>query len=54
MLDPFNEEDRFSLDLLDEASLREKQARSELPDLVANFCGLERPDAEDKKKCSEK
>ena len=34
-------EDRFSFDLLDEASLRQKQARSELLDRVANFCGLE-------------
>ena len=33
-----------------QASLREKQARSELLDKVAKFCGLERSDAEDKKK----
>ena len=36
-----------SVDILDEASLRKKQALSELLDWVANFCGLERSGTED-------
>ena len=50
VLDPFNEEDRFSLDLIDEASLREKQAHSEIYSYwVSQFCNLERSDGEDKR-----
>ena len=47
-LDPFAE-DIFSLDLQDEASLREKQARSEVLDCLAEFCQLDRSNAEAKK-----
>ena len=45
--DPHAEEDKLSVDILDEASLREKQARSELLDRVAKFCDLKRTDSED-------
>ena len=46
---PFAEDDRYSLDLQDEAFLREKQARSEVSDRVEEFCQLERANAEEKK-----
>ena len=39
----------FSVVLENEAVLREKQARSEVLDPVAKFCGLERANAEAKK-----
>ena len=49
-LDPFaGEDDNFSIDLDNEAVLREKQARSEVLDRVAEFCGLARANAESKK-----
>ena len=39
----FNEEE-FSVDLDNEAVLKEKQARSEVLDKVAEFCNLDRQD----------
>ena len=42
-------EENFSLDLDNEAALREKQARSEALDRVAEFCKLDRQDPEAKK-----
>ena len=45
--DPFAEdEDSFSIDLDNEVVLREKLARSEVLDRVAEFCGLARANAE--------
>ena len=48
-LDPFAANDSFFLDLQYEASLREKQTRSEVLDRVAEFCQLDRANAEGKK-----
>ena len=44
----YNEEE-FSIDLDNEAVLREKQARSEALDRVAEFCNLDRQDPETQK-----
>ena len=46
--DLYNEEE-FSIDLDNEAVLREKQARSEALDSVAEFCNLDRQDPESQK-----
>ena len=48
-LDSLYGEENFSLDLDDEAALREKQARSEALDRVAEFCKLDRQDPEAKR-----
>ena len=46
--DPFYEGDKLSsVDILDEASLCERQAHSELLDRIAKLCGLERSSTED-------
>ena len=48
-LDSLYGDENFSLDLDIEAALREKQARSEALDRVAEFCKLDRQDTEAKK-----
>ena len=48
-LDPFAQDDNFSLNLQDIAALREKEAHSEVLDRVAEFCQLDRANAEAKK-----
>ena len=48
-LDSLYGDENFSLDLDNEAALREKQARSEALDRVAEFCKLDRQDTEAKK-----
>ena len=48
-LDPFAEDDNFSLNLQDNAALREKEAHSEVLDRVAEFCQLDTANAEAKK-----
>ena len=47
-LDSLFEDENFSLDLDNEAALREKQARSEALDKVAEFCKLDRQDSDAK------
>ena len=49
ILDSLYGDENFSLDLDNEAALREKQARSEALDRVAEFCKLDRQDTEAKK-----
>ena len=48
-LDSLFEDENFSLDLDKEAALREKQARSEALDKVAEFCKLDRQDSDAKR-----
>ena len=48
-LDSLYNEEEFSIDLDNEAALREKQARSEALDRVAEFCNLDRQDPETQK-----
>ena len=48
-LDSLYGDENFSLDLDNEAALREKQARSEALDRVSEFCKLDRQDTEAKK-----
>ena len=48
-LDSLFEDDNFSLDLDNEANLREKQAHSEALDKVAEFCKLDRQDSDAKR-----
>ena len=48
-LDSLYGEENFSLDLDNEAALREKQSRSEAVDRMAEFCKLDRQDPEAKK-----
>ena len=48
-LDSLLNEEKFSIDLDNEAVLREKQARSEALDRVAEFCNLDRQDPDTQK-----
>ena len=48
-LDSLYNEEEFSIDLDNEAVLKEKQARSEALDRVAEFCNLDRQDPESQK-----
>ena len=48
-LDSLYNEEEFSIDLDNEAVLREKQARSEALDRVTEFCNLDRQDPESQK-----
>ena len=48
-LDSLYNEEEFSIGLVNEAVLREKQARSEALDRVAEFCNLDRQDPQTQK-----